>query len=93
MPEKPGRVISGADVDLGGERELDVVLDLGELDLGLTDDLDVVGGHGLAVAGGADRVVDDLLEHGAATDTGLEELTGSLAGGGSRAGESGPRGP
>ena len=67
-----------ADVDLGGEHQLLAVLDLGDLDLGLTERLHLGGGHGLAVTG-RQRVVDDLLEHRAATDAGLEQLGGRLA--------------
>ena len=68
----------GADVDLGGEDQLLAVLDLGDLDVGLTERLDVGGGHGLAVAAGQ-RVVDDLLQHRAAADAGLEQLGRRLA--------------
>ncbi|CDZ88569.1 hypothetical protein RHRU231_420118 [Rhodococcus ruber] len=67
----------GPDIHLGGEDELDVVLELGDVDLGLAEDLDLVGGHCLAVAG-RDGVVDDLLEHGAPPDAGLEQLARSL---------------
>ena len=67
-----------ADVDLGGEHQLLAVLDLGDLDFGLTQRLHLGGGQGLAVTGGQ-RVVDDLLEHRAATDAGLQQLGGRLA--------------
>ncbi len=65
-------------VDLGGERQLLAVLDLGDLDLGLADDLDFGGGDGLAVAA-RQRIVDDLLEDRAAPQAGLDELGRGLA--------------
>ena len=69
----------GADVDLGGEHQLLVVLELGDLDLRLPQGLQRLGGDGLAVAAGQ-RVVDDLLEHRPAPDTGFQQLAGGLAG-------------
>src|SRR5699024_277903 len=69
----------GPDVDLGGELDDVAVLDLGHLDLRLRQDLELVLVDGLAVAG-RDHVVDDLLEHGRATDPRLEELGRGLAG-------------
>ena len=82
----------GADVDLGGEHQLLAVLDLGDLDVGLTERLHLGGGHGLAVAGGQ-RVVDDLLEHGAAADAGLEQLGAAPCPDGSRAAGPAARAP
>ncbi len=73
-----GQLDLGPDVDLGGEDELFVVLELGDLDLGLAERLDLRGGDGLAVAA-RQRVVDDLLEHGAAADAGFEQLARRLA--------------
>src|SRR5699024_207544 len=67
------------DVDLGGDLDDVAVLDLGHLDLRLRQDLELVLVDGLAVAG-RDDVVDDLLEHGRATDPRLEELGRGLAG-------------
>ena len=74
-----GQLDLGTDVDLGGEDEFFAVLELGDLDLGLAERLDVGGRHGLAVAAGQ-RVVDHLLEHGASADAGLEQLARRLAG-------------
>ena len=71
-------VIVGPDVDLGGEDEFFAVLELGDLDVGLAERTHLGGGDGLAVAAGQ-GVVDDLLEHGAAADAGLEQLAGRLA--------------
>ncbi len=69
----------GADVDLGGEDELLAVLELGDVDLRLADDLHVRGRDGLRVAG-RQCVVDDLLQHGAAADAGSSSLAGALPG-------------
>ena len=69
----------GADVDLGGEDEFFAVLELGDLDVGLTERFHLGGGDGLAVAAGQ-GVVDDLLEDSAAADAGFEQLAGRLAG-------------
>ena len=68
----------GADVDLGGELDELAVLQLGDVDVGLADDLQIVLLDGLAVAGG-DHLVEDLLEDGAAADAGLDELGRGLA--------------
>ena len=73
-----GQFDFGADVDLGGERQLLTVLDLGDLDVRLADDVHLGGGNRLAVAAGQ-RVVDDLLEDRAAADPGLEQLGRRLA--------------
>ena len=74
----------GADVDLGGEDELLAVLDLGDLDLGLAERAHLGARDRLAVAAGQ-GVVDDLLEHGAAADAGLEQLAPAPCLAGSRA--------
>ena len=69
----------GADVDLGGEHQLVAVLDLGDLDLRLPQGAHLGSRDGLAVAA-RQGVVDDLLEHRAATDARLEQLRRRLAG-------------
>lgn len=68
-----------AHVDLGGELEEFAVFDLGDLDLGLADGLHAGAGDSLGVTR-RQSVVDDLLEHSAATDTRFEEAGRSLAG-------------
>ena len=73
-----GQFDLGPDVDLGGEHELFVVLELGDLDLRLAKRLNLGGGDGFAVAH-RQRVVDHLLEHGAAADAGLEQLARRLS--------------
>ena len=68
-----------ADVDLGGEREVVAVGDLGDLDVGTADGADVVGaGDGLGVLG-RDRRVDDLVEHHAPAQPRLQDARGRLA--------------
>ena len=74
----------GADVDLGGEDELFVVFELGDLDVRLAQRAHLGGRHRLAVAAGQ-RVVDDLFEHGAAADAGLQQLARAPCRAGSRA--------
>ncbi len=74
-----GQLDLGPDVDLGGEDQFLAVLDLGDLDVGLAERAHLGGRDGLAVAAGQ-RVVDDLLEHRAAADAGLEKLGRRLAG-------------
>ena len=69
----------GAHVDLGGERQPLVVGDLGDLDLRLPQRRHVLGrGDGLGVLRG-DGVVDDLLQHRAAAEAGLDDAGGHLA--------------
>ena len=68
----------GADVDLGGELDDVAVLQLGHVDLGLADDLQVVLLDGLAVAG-RDHLVEDLLQDRAAADARLDQLGRGLA--------------
>ena len=51
----------GADVDFGGEDELVAVSELGDLDLGVAEDVDVVLADGLAVQA-RQRVVDNAGE-------------------------------
>ena len=68
----------GADVDLGGERQVPAVLLAGDLDLGLPEGLHLGAGDGLAVAG-RDGLADDLVEHRLLVDARLEQLHGHLA--------------
>ena len=65
-------------IDLGGEHQLLAVLLLRDLDLGLTERLDVGLGDGLAVAA-RQCLVDDLVEHRLTTDTRLQQLGRRLA--------------
>jgi hypothetical protein len=69
----------GADVDLGGEREVVAVFELGDLDVGLTERLDLGGGERLHVLG-RNGLVDDLVENRRATDARLDDPGGCLAG-------------
>ena len=67
-----------ADVDLGGELQRRVVLELGDLDLGLRQRLQVVGLQRLDVLL-REHVVDRLVEDGAATDLTVDHGRRDLA--------------
>jgi hypothetical protein len=67
------------DVDLGGEREGVVVLEPGDLDVGLTDHPHLVLADHLGVDLG-DGVLHDLLQHHRAADALVEDAVGHLAG-------------
>ena len=73
----------GLDVDLGGELERLVVLEAGDLDLGLGQRLEVVLLEGLDVEL-RQRVVDRLVEDGAATDLAVDHHRAAPCRGGSR---------
>src|SRR5690606_17071840 len=66
------------DVDLGGELQHVLVLELGDLEVGLAEGADVAGLHGLHVLGG-DGLVDDLVEHRSTADPALKDGRGGLA--------------
>ena len=66
------------DVDLGGELEGVVVLELGHLDLGLAEHADLVLAHDLGVDL-RDGVLDDLLQDDGAADALVEHAVGDLA--------------
>ncbi len=68
----------GADVDLGGELDRLVVVDPGDLDLGLGQGLEVVRLQRLDVLL-RDDLVDRLLEHGTAPDLAVDHRRGHLA--------------
>ena len=68
----------GLDVDLGGELEGLVVLELGDLDLRLGQRLEVVGLQRLDVHL-REGVVDRLVEHGAAADLAVDDRRRHLA--------------
>ena len=68
----------GTNVDLGGEGHLLAVLELGHLDLGLTQGDDLVLDHGLAVGLGQ-CIVDGLLQHHAATEALVDDGRRHLA--------------
>ena len=70
----------GADVDLGGEAQARAVLEreLGDVDLGLAEDLDVVLDDRVRVQL-RKRLVDGFLDDGRAAETLLDELRGNLA--------------
>ena len=68
----------GLDVDLGGELEHLVVLELGDLDLGLGQRLEVVALEGLDVLG-REHVVDGLVEDGATADLAVDDHRRDLA--------------
>ena len=78
-----GRVVRhrdlGTDVDLGREGELVAVPDLGDLDVGLAERLDLGLLDGLAVLGGH-GLVDDLFEHDPTTEALVEDAGGRLPG-------------
>ena len=68
----------GADIDLSGEFDNVVVLDLGDLDLRLAQRVNLVFRQGLLVAG-RQHVVDNLLQDRAAAEASVDELARSLA--------------
>ena len=73
-----GQLDLGTDVDLGGELEGLVVLELGDVDLRLGQRLEVVGLQRLDVQLGQ-RLVDRLVEHGAAADLTVDDHRRDLA--------------
>ena len=75
-----GELDLGADVDLSGERQALALFEreVGDVDLGLTERLDVVLDDRVGVQLG-ERLVDGLLHDGCTAEALLDELRGNLA--------------